>query len=44
MQKNRHVIYIHGDSEFYTTKNWIPFVQFLQCVGLTIPKKESEAQ
>jgi len=37
-QKNRHVVFVHDNREFYTTKKWIPFVQFLQCVDFTISK------
>jgi hypothetical protein len=30
-QKNRHVVFVHDNREFYTTKKWIPMRQFLQC-------------
>ena len=31
--RNRHVIYVHGDSEFYTTKKFVSFSQFNQCIS-----------
>jgi hypothetical protein len=31
--KERHLIYVHGDSEFYTTKKWVYFAQFNQCIA-----------
>jgi hypothetical protein len=33
-QKNRHVVFVHDNHEFYTTKKWIPMRQFIQCVDL----------
>jgi hypothetical protein len=33
-QKNRHVVFVHDNREFYTTKKWIPMRQFIQCVDL----------
>lgn len=32
VQQKRHVVYVHGDSEFYTTKSFVRFRQFLQCI------------
>jgi len=34
VQKGRHVIYVHDNREFYTTKKWVPMRQFMQCVNL----------
>lgn len=29
--RKRHVIYVHKNTEFYTTRGFVPFAQFWQC-------------
>jgi len=37
--KGRHIIYVHNNREFFTTKKWVPMRQFIQCIDLGVERK-----